>query len=868
MPTVISYTLLSFSFIGFYKFIKNHFRINQIFIPLATNLFLMIFLYFASIIGILQPSVWLLIVSSIIYFFICLIDNTKPFFNNLVNKIKERTFHFKSNLLLSLCVVIISISFSLSIISRILNFWEYTKPTQISLIIILSVIIIFPLLQILEKVKTLYKNLYFRIFSIVFFIINCIFITLYSNKLNMLPSSVDTIVIRNTGQKNILSTGNEINFLEVKRNDTKEKLNVDLKSEWGEIAIGNDYQALKSYSKDDSLIFENISHGPNRYIFLFSKSSSSGIVEIIVNGNSEYFDLYSKDSNQKLIQLSTKYNIRDSLIVILNIIFFSFLSQIVFYFFFSLIKNKEFKLLPSEKVVLFLTIFLSLFLITRDLHFYLWDEFSHWGIFPKELYIKNYLPINDICTGGPQYIPGISLYEYYFLKILGYKEGYAYFSYLFFIFSEIITFIDNYKKEKTLVYLLLFLSVIAFLFYLPIYFFSLYVDAALGLLFGTGLILATKKEQTKVNIFLLIMIYMGLQLIKTWGLIFAGLLCMIVLLRTIINNNKLKNKNCLFNILLFVGSVALVQVPWLIHILKINKLFVNSAIFNLNEWENSLNIVSAIDPHELLKNLVTIFINGRDGFGLDGFLSPMRIGIFLLFIGCLSSKTKDDTKIHLLIGLLYILNIVLLYFSYLFYFSDYEAINLASFERYISGFLLGWFLYIVSKLTSKKNSGESNALILFSRYFVFIIFVILFAFLTEKHRFPPTYYISDRERVNYYLGKYNTYFLSANEKPLYIFHIEENSNGFIHHILRYELCPNLMQYWGWSIGKSIDEKDIFTVDYSPEILKDRLIDNFNFVFITKSSDSLMSEYSVIFDGLSDYGDQLYKVSNGEIYRIE
>ncbi len=157
-------------------------------------------------------------------------------------------------------------------------------------------------------------------------------------------------------------------------------------------------------------------------------------------------------------------------------------------------------------------------------------------------------------------------------------------------------------------------------------------------------------------------------------------------------------------------------------------------------------------------------------------------------------------------------------------------------------------------MTSNKNSGESNALILFSRYFVFIIFVILFAFLTEKHRFPPTYYISDRERVNYYLGKYNTYFLSANEKPLYIFHIEENSNGFIHHILRYELCPNLMQYWMVN-RKSIDEKDIFTVDYSPEILKDRLIDNFNFVFITKSSDSLMSEYSVIFDGLSDYGDQ-------------
>ena len=58
--------------------------------------------------------------------------------------------------------------------------------------------------------------------------------------------------------------------------------------------------------------------------------------------------------------------------------------------------------------------------------FYLYDEFSHWGIYLKEMLATNALWGSDSSAMVLRYPPGAPLWQYFFLRFTGFTEGNAY----------------------------------------------------------------------------------------------------------------------------------------------------------------------------------------------------------------------------------------------------------------------------------------------------------------------------------------------------------------------------------------------------------------------------------------------------------
>ncbi len=872
LESIVGITSLILFFLGSYKFIKDYSKINILYIPLIVNLAIILLLYVAGLIGLLNQAVWIILILGVGYFIFSSTENIKILIALLKSKIQSiKELQNKKGIFYLLIVVFLSITSSLAFLTRNLDFWSYDTNLQIVFLILIASIQFFPLYIILNKIINSYKLKYFKIISFLLILLTCVIFIKFFNNNDYFAPSVDSIIIKNSGLKNGDSSGNEIIFIEIKKSDTKEILEFEENVNWIEIDLNN-ANSLKSINSEDYLIFNNTKKGSAGYQILFLESPSSGIAEIIINGGKSYYDSYNPNGyNLRVIEFTSNYNFRDLSVLFSGLIYFIIIFQILLYYVYSSLIIKNGKYSSYELTLIFLIIFIVLFLLTKSLKFYNWDEFSHWGIFVKELHIKNILPIKNFCTGGPQYIPGISLFEYFFTKNLGYKEGYVYFAYSFFIFTELITFIGKLEKRKILIYLLTFSSIIIFLFYLPIYFFSLYADAALGLLFGAGIIIGLNSKLGGENKTILFFIFCGLQLIKTWGLVFAAILLIIKLYSIFLDkkSNKVnkKIKQGLFYLFCFSISAIIIQIPWLIHINKINLGYVGSAIFNIDEWEKSLNIITEINKKDFLSGLIKIFFKGRQDYGLEKNLSPLKIGIYLLVIGIFSSRTRKDLNINILLFCLYLFDVTLLCYPYLFYFSRYEAIRYASLERYISEFLLGWFLFQVSKLIENEIQIKKHNIYYSIKYIVFTIFIVMCLLAKNKIHWPSKDIIGERENVQYLLEKYSDDF-SIQEEPLKIFHIEQDSNGFTHHILRYELCPNLVQYWGWSIGEPYRKNDLFTINYDVDELKKKLVSNFDYVLIKEIDSNLIEKYGTIFPGIKNSGDQLFKIKDGDIIPME
>ncbi len=219
--------------------------------------------------------------------------------------------------------------------------------------------------------------------------------------------------------------------------------------------------------------------------------------------------------------------------------------------------------------------------------------------------------------------------------------------------------------------------------------------------------------------------------------------------------------------------------------------------------------------------------------------------------------------------LFFIINIILLLLYLTFFFSFYESPRLASFERYISEFLLGWFMiifYFFNVTTSKIGDQKFFQIIPFMPIFLFIL---LFFGIKQKNYFAPPYkeLISQRSEINEMLLKFPSIRYQGNTRSK-IYNIDQNSNGLEHHILRYELCPNIIQTEAWSIGTLSDNYDRFTVYKSPEEFHRQIINGFDFILITQADENFWRDYGQLFPGYSISESQLYKVTDKGFVHVQ
>ena len=197
----------------------------------------------------------------------------------------------------------------------------------------------------------------------------------------------------------------------------------------------------------------------------------------------------------------------------------------------------------SAGLIYFVVMIVFTYIIARGFVFSSWDEFSHWGLVLKNIFMSNnFGNLSDSTTFFQSYPPGVSLFLSYFTNFSKiFNESNALRGILILSYSQLVILFANVKYNDWKKILL----ISGMLLILPLVFFSgfystIYVDAIMGLIFCN--ILYFNYSYNKKDLFYAI--YMSLQFYllastKQIG-IGLGLIAFSAILIDFLRSNKLR----------------------------------------------------------------------------------------------------------------------------------------------------------------------------------------------------------------------------------------------------------------------------------------------------------------------------------------
>ncbi len=525
----------------------------------------------------------------------------------------------------------------------------------------------------------------------------------------------------------------------------------------------------------------------------------------------------------------------------------------------------------------------SLF-INYNRWFISWDEFSHWGIVVKHMYSLDALgSVHGSRLLFPDYFPGISLFEYFFTRAGStFVEYPVFIATNFLFFSMVAAFIKKIDVKTVLIVTAFVLS--------PIiagsttFFSNILVDTLMGCIFGFSIIVYLRYLRDIKDVFGVILFSTSLAVLtisKDIGIVLAMLALVVCALDMLFYRRKelgevfaRKNiKKSKQPLLLLLPLIAIIT-SWLLYKINLKLSGVHSS------WQG-MNIGNLLSgnlkeyQHSTIENFWRTFFSVSDSPLPISFFWAMLALLGVLIIWSIFIKNRIDAKRILTIGFslfvgsfLYGLMIMTLY---VLIFSEYEAVKLASYERYMDTYLVGFMIFVVSTFlyetrfldTIYKKHKSSITLVLFLGA-VLLGFLISFEIRQGGILYDVAH--SRREvsttinaRVPYEAVKEWKACLNNKSDKLNI--IITNTKGNERNIIMYNLYPITAQSYyrnDYSIGeKPYDNGDIWTLIKSSESWRDYIGSNYTLIYVFKYDETFKNSYGRYFDNLKN--NQLYRV---------
>ena len=597
---------------------------------------------------------------------------------------------------------------------------------------------------------------------------------------------------------------------------------------------------------------------------------------LLLNLGIFYSNVFNKKIDQTLFLGIFTYTFILYLFGLLSILNIGFYVSLVLSFF-ALIYNiysfaclkKNFKdNVLTTGLIVFILFYLFVLFLNIGMQVNAWDEFSHWGLKVKNLYEFNTVNVSSDTNLIFDYLSGSSIFQYFCVKLSGfYNESMLYIGMDLIIISCLLPIFSLFKKSRLSSYVLLIMLVfIPVLFYPDIYS-SLYVDGLISFVFVYSFIsyLINREDNSQVFNFISLASGMGMLIfVKDSGVFFILLMLAIILVDKVWKKYK-------FLLLSFVPALV-IRGLWFISV-KLNdttivwnkksflSTFKNLITNNLLDYQKDTisNFVDAIFNRNVLQGYVTIPY-------IVIFLVSILLGIVLVKYSSKSLK-KLNRNFTVVFGVSFIFYFVLLLFTYISVFSDYEAVNLASFERYNNTFGLAIVLIFIIMIfiNFRENKSRLSAFI--------VCFLIVFFLYFRLNSF---YYVSfgARQRVQTKNDIMSSYILESEEIKNYvdvtdeIYVISTADTGLDRLIIRYELTPYSSSWNDWSVGlEPYFDGDIWTSIMSENEFKDNVLENYDYVYLYNVDDVFVSNYGKLFDS-EVKSKQLYKVVNDGNYSLK
>jgi hypothetical protein len=554
-----------------------------------------------------------------------------------------------------------------------------------------------------------------------------------------------------------------------------------------------------------------------------------------------------------------------------------------------LIKNKELlahaKSLLSPGLAIFVSLALYSFLLTRGMQLSSWDEFSHWGTIVKATFLFDAVgPYNPVELGFRSYPPSLSLFEYFVTKLGGaWLEGNIFWAYQLIIWSLFTPFLAQLTWRRWgqlfVIFPLVFIAPLAFFNSLNV----TLIDPLLGMLFGYALAIAYVGNilQWRLALHVGLAIFM-LTLAKDAGTFMAALVVVLYLVR-LLAAKKINPEEWSWKRFAILGSIPTLSLvasnqSWSALVRARVEAPAFSSPIDIGAFFGALRGEGPAYWQEILSTF---------GFGIssypinnDGALGIPQLQLIVLFALVLAgfewmvSRRMGRKFGFASIGTVIIGAIAYTYgllVLYLFRFGEYEAVRLASYERYLGTYWAGIALFVAlitiwlvaGSASSQATSGsKTNAEGMSELVVAGVVILGLFVLspvekLGEFFANPHGYSSQVRAQFEPVLEQAKQAGIQPGDK---VWIIAQHTTGFEYWVMRYSLMENETNDANWSLGSKADENDVWTVEKSASEWAQELTD-YDYVVVLRSTESFAQEFGGLFGNQSD-------VTSSSVFRVE
>lgn len=483
--------------------------------------------------------------------------------------------------------------------------------------------------------------------------------------------------------------------------------------------------------------------------------------------------------------LNMMYIISVLIYLVGNILFFKYLYK----------KKIEFKKLLNPNFIILLIIFIYISIIGSKMRLLHYDNFSHWGLIIKNMFLNNRLPnFEDTIIEFKNYQPGSACFMYFFGVIAGKTEAsmivsqnYLLISYVFSLFAFLNTKIKGFKSYIPRILIICFYI---FMLFSNISINDLLVDTLIASMSicSFSIMYYFKNNLKKAYIYNLpILIF--LFLVKNTGIVLVGFSCL-GLIYLGYKNKKLK-KGILYALLSGIISCAFFYI-WSRHVLYV---YGDIGLESRHSLSIS-NIISQLRVKGLENILAFCKLYLKNFFNISNNLINkymININIIIILMIIFYKKHRKHFLSCLLISnILYLLYYGILGVMYLFSMPWSEAIILAGFYRYmmtIISIILGITLLYFINIFIKEKKFKKSSLIIPICFIVPIFFVNIKYYIKDYSIFLGNLNYEKTASYKYdkVLGKKMFYAKDNDFYYIYAPKTSQNDYGLTYHLSRYKL---------------------------------------------------------------------------------
>lgn len=552
-------------------------------------------------------------------------------------------------------------------------------------------------------------------------------------------------------------------------------------------------------------------------------------------------------------------------------------------------------------------LFFVLYAINRKQMFHEWDEFSHWGSVIRTLVEANTFHFAPNPLYFQDYPPGTALFTYFVLGVLGYSEGGAYFSYALILLAHCVPLWDLARRRGPIALTLTIAASLVLVRLLGHGWASVLIDHILSVCFVGLLTAYLVIREEKGTRWPLAMLFISLVLAKHAGTSLALVACAAMVIDAFViaaTSPRPSGQGWLRRSLSSAGasgSWVLLPLPALAlsalwnHYVEVAELARGYGRFSvvdlfrrglgccnserertilaryMDHWLGLPDTLSLSLPVPGVQDILAGYMNSRLGHltEISGY-SPLLLTLGLSGIGLVAifrspvgvARLRQEMALVLLGGASLLFSTVQLLF-YLYAFSEYEALAIASFKRFQNTYYLAWALSALAWLSLAKRKTHSldddiprrsywHSMILLGSVILMLVAGVLALNVSR---------IDDAKRAERYAIRdwVSTLPLPpGNGGRVYI--VWQGSNGFEFWETYHEILPRVTNRDCYSLGPPHFANDIWSCPYDENRLRAEL-GSYDFLLVARGYADLQRNYP---DLVPDLG----PTANRELLQID